>query len=1129
MQGGGGETPVKSHRPVASSGTIPTCKDPGANRPGIELGSPKRETYSEETAAILTCTNYSYNLKVDLLWRSRLVRHPSGGGGEALGSNPEQGMGALATNKSSGGVPALPPNPNSRGEEVVGRRGTCHVISRPRGHFSQSSCCSHCDPTLLSTLAPARQGRDRCGRAAKPARLPPMQTGLYPRSGNSRIFACGNRVGRCCWSAAGIFRRRIILITITLIGSQDLAVKSRPISSFTPLINATPVIFFLHDHRPATVTFDWCPRFSIMLFSSKRCSLEKLTSVAGSAIISGIELEKDSNYQRLFTRRDTDLPSLRLPVRFQTLGSGYFRPGDYHARIVVDTDEMWGFPPGYPFYCPIFIPLPAGTDVHCTRWSLHHLPTHLRLRAHSALVGGETRCVFYSQHDLVQKVLRTSRLADEGDDQTIRAMAFKLSTPPTHGGDVSPGGVVAARVVAPSALHRYAQVRRTHRTHSIPENPESQQCGDWEIHLAPIYCKFILHNFSLKGQRLISMVKRKRATVDERLARSPATKANRAQSPAGPPDSCMCRFSPGSTVFPALSFRHCSILTSVTLIGSQDHYTMPLVNRFSWGSPIFPTPSFRHGSMHCFTLIGSEDLNVKSCPNLCTPLYSCVHQSCKVIERVTDMMKISTATIRRKCKCVFMTCFPEQVFPVYPQQSLRSDETDTQNPQQSENPESQQCSDWEAPLVPKSSGAAQNLIVSRAIRVIDILLVWNTSNFDDVVCGMQINCQSAMLDFCAGNTIYLNLKYDACFPCARRRWRSYKARTRRTGELGIATMFSSSDFNYHAARVCVPGSERRTSSIRYRSSFSHCQIVHTQAGKLAADAAGRCRGTGSQLGTCRLAVVLIGSANWTLYAPMASPYCSSLVTRPCRPRHAAGQVLSALSGGFRGARDVPHIHTLTRAPDPHLNSLPPATPRRLGMGCPSSTRPRVRNPLVRISSGVAHNARNLSLFVMCQTLELCRTMPLVGGFSRGFRVSPRPCILSLRHKYSSRFIRIGSQDHDDKSLPKHLHSTLCCYFVSLPNGTKANILSGGKLPHQVQSNLSLRTCECSSGANKYLGFFRVLPYHEDELRIRRPAFDLDDHGAATFIIANWLSPVSILRSSFHHVQNARRYERTACK
>ncbi|KAJ8892362.1 hypothetical protein PR048_004942 [Dryococelus australis] len=61
---------------------------------------------------------------------------------------------------------------------------------------------------------------------------------------------------------------------------------------------------------------------------------------------------------------------------------------------------------------------------------------------------------------------------------------------------------------------------------------------------------------------------------------SPPPKANRVQTPAGSPDFRMwdsCRtmqlvgeFSRGSLVSPTLSFRHCSILTSITLIGSQD-------------------------------------------------------------------------------------------------------------------------------------------------------------------------------------------------------------------------------------------------------------------------------------------------------------------------------------------------------------------------------------------------------------------------------------------------------------------------------------------------------------------------------------------------------------------------------
>ncbi|KAJ8882030.1 hypothetical protein PR048_018518 [Dryococelus australis] len=68
--------------------------------------------------------------------------------------------------------------------------------------------------------------------------------------------------------------------------------------------------------------------------------------------------------------------------------------------------------------------------------------------------------------------------------------------------------------------------------------------------------------------------------VAERLARSHPTKANRVQSSAGSPDfrmweSCWTMplvggFSRGFAVFPALSFRRCSTLTSITVIGSQD-------------------------------------------------------------------------------------------------------------------------------------------------------------------------------------------------------------------------------------------------------------------------------------------------------------------------------------------------------------------------------------------------------------------------------------------------------------------------------------------------------------------------------------------------------------------------------
>ncbi|KAJ8874048.1 hypothetical protein PR048_024888 [Dryococelus australis] len=71
------------------------------------------------------------------------------------------------------------------------------------------------------------------------------------------------------------------------------------------------------------------------------------------------------------------------------------------------------------------------------------------------------------------------------------------------------------------------------------------------------------------------------AVVAERLACSPPTKANRVQSTAGPPpdfrmwETCwtmplVSELSRGFPVSSALSFRRLSILTSITLIGSQD-------------------------------------------------------------------------------------------------------------------------------------------------------------------------------------------------------------------------------------------------------------------------------------------------------------------------------------------------------------------------------------------------------------------------------------------------------------------------------------------------------------------------------------------------------------------------------
>ncbi|KAJ8895964.1 hypothetical protein PR048_001305 [Dryococelus australis] len=86
-------------------------------------------------------------------------------------------------------------------------------------------------------------------------------------------------------------------------------------------------------------------------------------------------------------------------------------------------------------------------------------------------------------------------------------------------------------------------------------------------------------------------------TVAERLACAPPTKAIRVESPAGSLRMESCRTMPlvggisrGSPVSPALSFRCCSVLISITLIGCQDLDVKSRPNLF--------THSVRHQSVN---------------------------------------------------------------------------------------------------------------------------------------------------------------------------------------------------------------------------------------------------------------------------------------------------------------------------------------------------------------------------------------------------------------------------------------------------------------------------------------------------------------------------------------------------
>ncbi|KAJ8883007.1 hypothetical protein PR048_014846 [Dryococelus australis] len=106
------------------------------------------------------------------------------------------------------------------------------------------------------------------------------------------------------------------------------------------------------------------------------------------------------------------------------------------------------------------------------------------------------------------------------------------------------------------------------------------------------------------------------ATVAERLAHSPPTKANRAHSPDG-----------------SLDFRKW-----------ESCRAMPLVGGFPRRAPAFPAPSFQRRSIFTSnTLIGSQDFAVKSRPNLFT--YPLWHGDCVVLFLSTTLATDSITTI----------------------------------------------------------------------------------------------------------------------------------------------------------------------------------------------------------------------------------------------------------------------------------------------------------------------------------------------------------------------------------------------------------------------------------------------------------------------------------------------------
>ncbi|KAJ8866176.1 hypothetical protein PR048_033700, partial [Dryococelus australis] len=136
----------------------------------------------------------------------------------------------------------------------------------------------------------------------------------------------------------------------------------------------------------------------------------------------------------------------------------------------------------------------------------------------------------------------------------------------------SPAHLVDVSFLSRVLPEKYYVLLREVVTSRKGEDP-TQRTGTW-THVA-----FISPASSAEGKSFYG------AAVAERLGRSPPTKANRVQSPAGSPD--------------IRKWESCR--------------TMPLVGGFSRGSPVSHVPSFlRRSIFTSFTLIGSQDLAVKS-------------------------------------------------------------------------------------------------------------------------------------------------------------------------------------------------------------------------------------------------------------------------------------------------------------------------------------------------------------------------------------------------------------------------------------------------------------------------------------------------------------------------------------
>ncbi|KAJ8865863.1 hypothetical protein PR048_033386 [Dryococelus australis] len=325
---------------------------------------------------------------------------------------------------------------------------------------------------------------------------PPAKTNLVQSpAGSLRIFASGNRAGRCRWSAGrspvspALSFRRCSIPHFILIGPQDLDVREPPKS--------------LHS---LTVPEIVAPRYQRPYVASCYCVPARLAN--------------------WFLRVAAVSAAWPFTCRLPTV-------------VLLDTGSLRLGNPGV---------VPCGVGSR---------PLD-RNKAEEYLWAGGLRSVAVGRYPGYAGGSRSKR-------QTLKdnQLAAGSLGPWWHSGHITPPAILANLVRFPAGsllnfhLHRTMPVGWFSR--GFPVSP---------AFLIPV----LLNTHLASPSSAVMLPVFEPATVAERLARSPPTKANRAQSPAGSPDfheweSCFL----GELPFPSVpSFPHCSIFTSTTLVGSQD-------------------------------------------------------------------------------------------------------------------------------------------------------------------------------------------------------------------------------------------------------------------------------------------------------------------------------------------------------------------------------------------------------------------------------------------------------------------------------------------------------------------------------------------------------------------------------